>query len=429
MTTRTACSASLVALHEACVAISGGECNSAVVGGANLILTPGATMSMTEQNVLSKDGSCKTFSADANGYARGEAIAAIYIKRLDDALRDGNPIRAVIRGTATNHNGKTPGMTVPSAKAQEALMRRAYQVAGITDFSETGFVECHGTGTPVGDPIEASAVGQVFGGSGVYIGSIKPNFGHTEGASGLLSVIKTVLILENSIIPPNIKFSHPNPAIPFKTAKLTVPTKPTPCPHGRLERASVNSFGVGGTNAHAVIDSAANFHESTVSKEVGDKPQLLLFSANSEKALNRMADNYRDFIERMPETLKDLAYTLANKREHLPYRTFAIARKGSIGTTSPQTKPARPPAVIMVFTGQGAQWPQMGLDLIDSNPNFLNSIRRLDGYLQGILNHAPHWTIEAELRKPGKQSRVHAAEFSNHYVQRFRLRWSIHSQL
>lgn len=367
---------------------------------------------MTEQNVLSKDGSCKTFSADANGYARGEAIAAVYIKRLDVALRDENPIRAVIRGTATNHNGKTPGMTVPSAEVQEALMRRAYKVAGITDFSKTGFVECHGTGTPVGDPIEASAVGRVFGDSGVYIGSIKPNFGHTEGASGLLSVIKTVLALENSTIPPNIKFLRPNPAIPFQSAKLTVPTERTPWPPGRLERASVNSFGVGGTNTHAVIDSAASFNVSTVSNRAPDEPQLLLFSANSQKALTSMMDNYRHFAERKPERIGDLAYTLANRREHLSHRTFAIASKGSIGTTSPTTKSAKPPAVITVFTGQGAQWPQMGRDLMDCNQTFLNSIRRLDKYLQRLYEHAPEWKIEAELRKPGKKSRVHAAEFS-----------------
>lgn len=412
MTTRTACSASLVALHEACVAISRGDCNSAIVGGANLIMTPGATMSMTEQNVLSKDGSCKTFSADANGYARGEAIAAVYIKRLDYALRDGNSIRAVIRGTATNHNGKTPGMTVPSANLQETLMRRAYKVAGITDFSKTGFVECHGTGTPVGDPIEASAVGRVFGESGVYIGSIKPNFGHTEGASGLLSVIKTVLALEKSTIPPNIKFLRPNPAIPFESAKLTVPTEPTPWPHGRLERASVNSFGVGGTNAHAVIDSAASFNASTILKQASDVPELFLFSANSQKALTRMVDNYRDFVERKPENIGDLAYTLANRREHLSHRTFAIASKGHIGTTTPITKPTKPPTVILVFTGQGAQWPQMGRDLMDSNPDFLNSIRRLDNFLQEIYEHAAEWKIEAELRKTGKKSRVHVAEFS-----------------
>ena len=412
MTTRTACSASLVALNEACVAISRGDCDSAIVGGANLIMSPGATMSMTAQNVLSADGSCKTFSADANGYARGEAIAAVYIKRLDDALRDGNSIRAVIRGTATNHDGKTPGLTVPSARAQEALMRRAYNVAGITDFSKTGFVECHGTGTPVGDPIETSAVGRVFGESGVYIGSIKPNFGHTEGASGVLSVIKMVLALENSTIPPNIKFSRPNPAIPFESAKMTVPTEPKPWPDGRLERVSVNSFGVGGTNAHAVIDSAASFVASTVPQREPDEPQLLLFSANSQKALARMVDNYREHVERKPETVRDLAYTLANKREHLSHRTFAIASKGTIGTPVPTTRSTKPPAVIMVFTGQGAQWPQMGRDLMDSNAVFLNSIRHLDNYLREMYEHAPEWNIEAELRKAGKKSRVHIAEFS-----------------
>lgn len=412
MTIRTACSASLVALHEACVAISRGDCDSAIVGGANLIMTPGATLSMTAQNVLSVDGSCKTFSADANGYARGEAIAAIYIKRVDDALRDGNSMRALIRGTATNHDGKTPGITVPSARAQEALMKRAYEVAGITDFAKTGYVECHGTGTPVGDPIETSAVGRVFGEKGVYIGSIKPNFGHTEGASGILSVIKSVLVIENTTIPPNIKFSRPNPAIPFESARLNVATEPTSWPNGRLERVSVNSFGVGGTNAHAIIDSAASFKVSTVKQKTPDEPQLLVFSANSQKALANMTDNYRDFVERKPGAIADLAYTLANRREHLSYRTFAVASKGFFGATFPATKPAKPPAVIMVFTGQGAQWPQMGRGLMDSNAAFLNSIRRLDEFLQRMHQHAPEWNVEAELRRTGKKSRVHIAEFS-----------------
>ena len=291
-------------------------------------------------------------------------------------------------------------------------MRRAYRVADISDFSKTGFVECHGTGTSVGDPIEASAVGKVFGGSGVYIGSIKPNFGHTEGASGLLSVIKTVLILENRIIPPNIKFLRPNPAIPFNSAKLTVPIEPTPWPNGRLERVSVNSFGVGGANAHAVIDSTASFSVSTVSQQAPEEPQLLLFSANSQKALTRILENYRDFVERKPETIRDLAYTLANRREHLPHRAFAIASKGTIGPTSPMIKSVKPPSVVMVFTGQGAQWPQMGRDLMDSNMVFLGCIRSLDRHLQKVSEHSPEWTIEAELRKTGKKSRVHLAEFS-----------------
>ena len=215
-------------LNEACMAISRGDCESALVGGVNLIMAPGMTIAMSEQGVLSKDGLCKTFSADANGYGRGEVITAIYVKPLSDAIRDGNPIRAVIRSTSTNVDGKTPGMSCPSTDAQEALMRRAYKVAGITDFGLTAMVECHGTRTPIGDPIEANAVARVFSESGVYIGSIKPNLGHAEGASGLISVIKMVLALEHRIIPPNIQFTNPNPAIPFKSAKLTVPLEPSP---------------------------------------------------------------------------------------------------------------------------------------------------------------------------------------------------------
>lgn len=151
------------------MAISRGDCEAALIGGVNLILGPGMTSALTEQGIISKDGSCKTFSAEANGYARGEAVTAIYVKPLSDAIRDGNPIRAVIRATSHNVDGKTPGMSQPSTDAQEALMRRAYEVAGIRDFSQTAMVECHGTGTPTGDPIETKAVARVFGESGVYI--------------------------------------------------------------------------------------------------------------------------------------------------------------------------------------------------------------------------------------------------------------------
>lgn len=289
------------------MAIARGDCEGAIVAGVNLIMTPGATMSMTEQNVLSNDGSCKTFSAEANGYARGEAITAIFIKSLDDALRDGNPVRAVIRGTATNHDGKAPGMSFPSTDAQEALMKRAYQIAGIDNLSQTGYVECHGTGTPIGDPIETKAVARVFGDRGIYIGSIKPNLGHTEGASGLLSVIKTVLTLQNAIIPPNIKFLTPNPAIPFASGKFTVPIEPTPWPKDCLKRAGVNSFGVGGTNAHIVLDSAIYYNRKFVPTVSFHGPLLLLFSANSPKALERSIDNYRDYVDKNRRCIPDLS--------------------------------------------------------------------------------------------------------------------------
>jgi acyl transferase domain-containing protein len=261
MTIRTACSSALVGLHESCLAIQRGDCEAAIVGGANLILAPGLTTFMTEKGVLSPEGSCKTFSADADGYARGEAVSAVYVKPLNAAVRDGNPIRAVIRSTMTNSDGKTQDISVPSAQGQEAMIRKAYEVAGITDFSKTAFVECHGTGTTIGDPLEAKAIAGVFGGdAGVFIGSVKPNLGHSEGASGITSLIKAVLSLENQTIPPNIKFSSPNPKIPFQESKLTVPLEPTPWPESRHERVSINSFGLGGTNAHIILDSARSFH-------------------------------------------------------------------------------------------------------------------------------------------------------------------------
>lgn len=172
MTIRTGCSSALIGLHEACQAIYSGECSSAVVAGTNLIITPTMTIAMTEQGVLSPTGLCKTFDAKADGYARGEAINAVYIKKLSDALRDGDPIRAVIRATATNCDGKTPGIACPSAESHEAMMRRAYQVAGIPDLSKTAYVECHGTGTAIGDPLETTAVASVFRHNSIYIGSV-----------------------------------------------------------------------------------------------------------------------------------------------------------------------------------------------------------------------------------------------------------------
>lgn len=217
-----------------------------------MILTPKTTILLTEFGALSPDGSSKAFSADANGYARGEAINAIYIKPLHAALRDGNPVRAVLRAVATNHDGKTPGLTTPGIDSQEALVRHAYKLAGIDDFSETGFFELHGTGTVVGDKIEANAAARVFGGYGMHITSVKPNLGHTEGASGLTSLIKAVLALENRTIPPNIKFTSPNPNIPWETSKFEVPVEPTPWPEAKKERVSVNNFGIGGTNGKPI---------------------------------------------------------------------------------------------------------------------------------------------------------------------------------
>ncbi|KAK5137353.1 hypothetical protein LTR08_008931 [Meristemomyces frigidus] len=356
MTIRTACSSSLVALNEACAALGRGDCEAALVGGVNLILGPGMTTAMSEQGVLSKDGRCKSFSAEADGYARGEAVTAIYIKPLADALRDGNPVRAVIRATSHNSDGRTPGMSQPSTDSHERLIRRAYAFAGISDFRETAMVECHGTGTQTGDPIEAKAVARVFGEKGVYIGSVKPNLGHTEGASGLVSLIKMVKALEHRTIPPNINFKTPNPDIPFKEAKLVVPLEPIPWPKDRLERVSLNSFGVGGANAHVILESAASHGATTKIHETPEIPQLLLFTANTTHSLGRLIEQYKAWVDTHSEKLADLAYTLARRREYLRHRAFAIVKNGTIENVSPATDVKlldKPPNVVMVFTGQG----------------------------------------------------------------------------
>lgn len=250
VTVRTACSASLTALHQACGALQRREIDSALVCGVNLMTSPTPSIALNNQGVLSPDGSCKTFDASANGYARGEAITAILIKRLDDAQDQGSPVRAVIRATSLNYDGKGSSLGAPNPLAHETLIRQAYKSAGIDDFSKTAFVECHGTGTRAGDPLELRAVGSVFGEAGVYVGSVKPNLGHSEGASGLTSLIKAVLALEHRTIPPNIKFTNPNPDIDFKSGRIKVPTCPVRWPQGREARISVNSFGFGGSNAH-----------------------------------------------------------------------------------------------------------------------------------------------------------------------------------
>ena len=414
MTIRTACSSALVGLNEACSAINRGDCEAALVGGVSLILAPGMTTAMQEQGVISKDGSCKSFSADADGYARGEAVTAIFVRPLADAIRDGDPVRAVVRATSHNSDGKTPGLSQPSTDAHEALIRRAYRLGGINDYSKTAMVECHGTGTAIGDPIEAKAIARIFGEKGVYIGSVKPNLGHTEAASGLVSLLKVVMALEHRIIPPNIKFKTPNPNIPFEAAKLVVPLEATPWPDDKLERVSLNSFGIGGANAHVILESAATYNVPTAAYEISETPQLLLFTANSAKSLTRMIEIYKPWVENNQDKIGDLAYTLACRRDHLPHRAFAVVNNAVIESISPLTnlKSARRPNVVMVFTGQGAQWPQMGRELMQSSNVFKCSIKSLDQYLQGMAGDKPQYSIEEELRKPARKSRLTSAELS-----------------
>ncbi|KAI1374459.1 hypothetical protein F4677DRAFT_461487 [Hypoxylon crocopeplum] len=413
MVIRTACSASLIALHEACRALQFGDASAAIVAGTNMILGPSLTILMTSEGVLSPDGSCKSFDASANGYARAEGVTAIYVKRLTDAIRDGNPIRAVIRGTAANSDGKSQGMLVPRGEALESLMKKIYADAGLNP-SDTAFVECHGTGTSVGDPIETSAVGEVFGTDGVYIGSVKPNIGHCEGSAGLASLIKAVLALENKRIPPNIKFNDPNPKIPFKAKKLTVPTTPIPFPADKAERISVNSFGIGGSNAHVILDSFPQSAKEERFLKAAKRPELLLFSANTQNSLKQQIEQYQGYASQHPSDLYDAAYTLALRRERLPHRAFMINCGEKVIATSGMVKASGKSSnrhVMMVFTGQGSQWAEMGRGLFVTNAGFREDIHLMDTILRKSAR-PPNWSIEAEILKPGEISEINKAQLS-----------------
>ncbi|KAF7553842.1 hypothetical protein G7Z17_g3332 [Cylindrodendrum hubeiense] len=444
MTIRTACSSSLSSLHLACQALYNGDCETAIVAGSSVIIDPTMTLDMSEQGVLSPTGSCKTFDASADGFARGEAVNAILLKPLEDAIRDGDPVRAVIRSTAINSDGKTSHIGSPSSEAQVSMIRRAYEVAGIDDLSQTPFIECHGTGTVRGDPIEAAAVAEVFGDGGIYIGSVKPNVGHGEGAAALTSIIKAVLALENKTIPPNINFSNPNPKIPFEKYNLKVPIEPTAWPKDRHARISVSAFGFGGANGHVIIDSAASFgirqpvrrlvgeavdqlqsectetsdqssdetSEYTPDKTPDDTsveyseeplnkpfPRLIPISASNEKSLTMRVEDLRQYMETRPGSIDDIAYTLGVRRAHLPRRTFCIAQDKVVCPLdfSPiqksQTSTGQDAQIAYVFTGQGAQWAGMGESLVSGSPSFLKDIQEMDHALQQ-LPEPPQWTIE-----------------------------------
>lgn len=250
ITVDTACSAGLSAFHLACQSVLHGESDMALVAAGNTYMTPESlTIPLDDAGFLSPDGRCYSFDVKANGYARGEGFGAVLVKPLRTALRDGNLIRAVVRATGANQDGRTPVITQPSAEAQIQLIHRTYAAAGL-DLATTAYVEAHGTGTPTGDPIEASSIGEAFGAARsseqpLYIGSVKSNIGHLEGASGLAGIIKTVLVLENGIIPPICNFEAVNPAIDHEKLRLAFPKHAVPWPTTGLRRASVSSFGYG----------------------------------------------------------------------------------------------------------------------------------------------------------------------------------------
>ncbi|WP_102418906.1 type I polyketide synthase [Mycobacterium sp. 4858] len=401
----TACSSSLVAVHLACRSLRDGECSLALAGGVNVILSPALMINFTKAKLMAPDGHSKTFDAGADGYVRGEGAGIVVLKPLSRALADNDPIYAVIRGTAVNQDGRTNGLIAPSRQSQEAVLAAAYRRAGLAP-GTAPYVEAHGTGTFLGDAIEANALGTVLAdgrppGSPCLIGSVKTNIGHLEAAAGVAGLIKVALALQHKEIPPSLNFAEPNPEIPFDSLPVRVAQTLTPWPeNGGRAVASVSSFGMGGTNAHAVLTEAPQVRPAAV--EVvpePDRAELLPLSAQSPEALTALAERYESALA-SGVRLADLCYTAGARRGHLEHRLSVVAdspaemseslaayRQGRSrpGISVGRCRPGQRPRVLFVFPGQGSQWCGMGRRLQAEEPVFRDALAACDRAIQPHL--------------------------------------------
>ncbi|KAI1748153.1 PKSKA1 [Xylaria castorea] len=452
MTIDTACSASLVAVDVACRYLDSFQADSMLVAGANIWLSPEhneetGMMRMTQ----SASGKCHSFDAKADGYVKAEGINCVYLKRLDDAIRDNDPIRAVIRGSAANSAGRTPGIASPSPQAQAAAIRAAYKNAGISEFKDTAFLECHGTGTLAGDPVEVEGAASVFAATReqeLIIGSIKSNIGHSEAAAGLSGLIKAALSVENGLIVGNPTFIDPNPKIDWKGSKVRVTRLPIKWPKDAaasrgLRRASINSFGFGGANAHAVVENYSNSHHLSSYKKITadffsddaddddhkSLPTLLTFSANDQQSLKTGITTLQAHLinPSVSVNVNDLAFTLSERRSRHYYRAFTITQASSSDSIELQDsslvsgkEASSQPRVGFVFTGQGAQWSQMGLDLANTFAEAKDFIRSLDDVLQSLPD-PPKWTLLDELTQSRTPEHFRQPEFSQPLVTALQL--------
>ncbi|CDO30784.1 type I polyketide synthase [Mycolicibacterium porcinum] len=406
----TACSSSLVAIHQACQALSLGECDLALAGGANVLLTPATMITFSSAHMLAPDGRCKTFDAAADGYVRGEGCGVIVIKRLEDAIRDGDQIRAVIRGSAINQDGASGGLTVPNGVAQQRVISAALKRAGLEP-SEVGYLEAHGTGTSLGDPIEAQAAGAVLGAGReadrpLLIGSAKTNIGHLEAAAGIAGVIKVVLSLENETLPKHLHFENPSPHIPWDRLAVEVVKEATPWErNGQPRIAGVSSFGFAGTNAHVILEEAPEQPAPPVAAPEAAGPgegkrfSLLPLSARTPAALVQLAGQYRSWLTAHPEaTLADVCLTAGVGRAHLEHRAALVVNSreaavellGALADDRPAPGLVRgeshdTPKTAWLFTGQGSQYPGMARELYDTEPVFAQTLDRCAAAVADVL--------------------------------------------
>ncbi len=400
----TACSSSLVTVHLACQSLRAGECNLALAGGVQLILSPVVTTVLCKMKALSPDGRCKTFDAAADGYGRGEGCGVIVLKRLSDAISDGDKILATIRGSAINHDGASSGLTVPSKLAQEKLIKQTLAAAKIEPF-QVSYVEAHGTGTFLGDPIEIRALAAVLGQgrsseNPLMIGSVKTNIGHLE-AAGIAGLIKVVLQLQHQEIAPHLHFKQPNPYINWEELPVVVPTQQTQWPSnskGRL--AGVSSFGISGTNAHVILEEAPNQAKSEESTERSH--HILTLSAKCEKALQALPQRYQEFLgNNSTAAIADVCGSANTGRSHFNHRLAIItsdkqeladklakitAGEEPSGVFSGKlASHSKSPKIAFLFTGQGSQYVNMGRQLYETQPVFRRTLDQCEQILQSYL--------------------------------------------
>ena len=404
MVVDTICSSSLVAVHLACQSLRRGECGLALAGGVNLILSPYNTICTSQQRTMAPDGRCKTFDARADGFVRAEGAGVIVLKLLSDALASGDLIHAVIRGSAVNQDGRSNGLTAPNVLAQQAVIRQALEHGGVSA-SQVAYIETHGTGTSLGDPIEVDALKEVYGqprpdGSACALGAVKTNLGHLEAAAGVAGLIKAVLCLEREKIPCNLHFKQLSPNIQLDGTPFFIPTEARPWPRGEKRRlAAVSSFGFSGTNAHVVLEEAPAL---PAPKAGLVRPlHLLALSAKAPQALDDLTVLYAEHLREHPDVpLEDLCATAHEGRSHFTHRLSIVAggaaemaaklsafaeKKEDKGVSRGQASHAGPPKIAFLFTGQGSQYVGMGRELYETQPTFRDTLNRCDELLRPLL--------------------------------------------
>ncbi|MBV6449477.1 MAG: D-alanine--poly(phosphoribitol) ligase subunit 1 [Anaerolineales bacterium] len=448
MAVDTACSSSLVSVHLACQSLRSGESDVALAGGVNLILTPELTITFSQARMLAPDGHCKTFDANADGYVRGEGCGVVVLKRLSDATRDGDNILALIRGSAVNQDGRSNGLTAPNGLAQQDVIRTALNQAGVTP-SQISYIEAHGTGTPLGDPIEMASLNAVLNGDSnqrVIVGSVKTNIGHLESAAGIAGLIKVVLAMQNEAVPPHLHLKEINPYLSLDGSRIEIGTYLRPWKRRDQPRfAGVSSFGFGGTNAHIVLSDAPHVTLSGIPRHEGSLPQtsetlrsgqslpqsdnelerpryLLTLSAKNESSLRDLSQSLSNQLRNTQYEVRDITFTSNTTRSHFEHRlaiqasakdellkglddflSTIVERDGiPLATDSAgyhpaprdgyvitgYAKPSAQPKIAFLFTGQGSQYAGMGKQLYETQPVFRAVLNQCATILDPILGRS-----------------------------------------